>query len=197
MVAKAFRELRQKRLLRWFLLCYLVILPLFLTLILEPGLARYLWLQHLKERAREEVVEKISLGLDKDRLVLLEFSPEEVKTKLKWRTEREFEFNDELYDVVESVIEDNKVIFWCWLDQKESALEKEIESIISLVFSRQRKSLTRLEESTVIARIYLFFPAGKPNLFSPDLFSFFYIFSFKANSSFEPQPPSPPPRWLV
>lgn len=197
MVAIASRKFRQKRLLRWFPLCYFVILPFFLSLILDPGLGRYLWLQHLKEQAREEVVEKISLGLDKDRLVILEFSAEEIKTELKWRSPREFEFAHELYDVVDFIIEDNKVIFWCWPDQKESFLEKEIESIIARVFSHQRKSLTRQEESTVTPRVYLFFPAGRPDLFSPDLFSFFFIFSFKASTSFEPQPPTPPPRWLI
>jgi len=197
MSARASRKVRNKRLLREFILSSLVILPLFLTLILDPGLGRYLWLQHLKEQAREEVIEKISLGLDKDRLVLLEFSPEEVKTKLKWRSAQEFEFNHELYDVVESIIEDNKVIFWCWLDQKESDLEKEIELIISRVFSQQSKSLTRLEESISTPRIYLFFPAGKLNLLGLNLFSFLSIFSFKTSYSFEPQPPTPPPRWLI
>jgi len=197
MVERVLWKVRKKRLSRWILLCYFMILLPFLTLIFDPGLGRFLWLQHLKEQAREEVAEKISLGLNKDRLILLEFSPEEVKTELKWRSAQEFEFNHELYDVVDSVIEDNKVIFWCWLDQKESALEREIESVISRLFNRQSKSLTRLEESTITSRIYLFFPAGKTDLFSPDLFSFFSLFSFEAKSSFMPQPPTPPPRWLI
>lgn len=197
MVEKAFREVRKKRLLRWLLLCYSVILPLVLNLILDPSLGRYLWLQHLKEQAREEVAEKISCSQDKDRLILLEFSHEEVRTKLKWRSAQEFEFNHELYDVVDFIIEENKVIFWCWLDQKESDLEKEIELIISRIFNQQRKSLTRLEESNSTPRIYLFFPAGKLNLFNLNLVSFFSIFSFKTNYSFESEPPTPPPRWLI
>jgi hypothetical protein len=197
MVERLFRKVRQKRLLRWLLFCYFVILPLFLTLIFDPELGRFLWLQHLKEQAREEVAEKISLGLNKDRLILLEFSPEEVKTELKWRSAQEFEFNHELYDVVDSVIEDNKVIFWCWLDQKESALEKEIELIISWVFNQQRNSLTRLEESIYTPRIYLFFPAGKLTFFNLNLISFFSLFSFKTNYFFESEPPTPPPRWLI
>lgn len=193
------RALKQgkKRRRQLFFPFYFLILSLSLPLILDPGLGKYLWLQHRQEMIKREVAEEIERGLEKEQLILLEFTLDEVKSKLKWRSAREFEFNHELYDVVESASDNDKILFWCWRDLEETKIEKEIKAAISTSFKNKGKSLTSLEESNSIPRIYLFSPSGRLLVATPDLFSFFYLSALQTIYSLDNQPPSPPPRWLI
>lgn len=197
MIEKAPKQGKKRRFKLFFPLIFLVA-SLSLPLIFDPGLGKYLWLEHRREMIKREVAEEIERGgLGKEKLVVLEFSLDEVKTKLKWRSAREFEYNHELYDVVESALDQEKILFWCWRDQQETKIEKEIKEVIANSFKSKGKSLNSQERSNSTPRIYLFFPSGRLLLARPNLFSFLYISSFQAIYSFNHQPPSPPPRWLT
>ncbi len=190
----------KKRRYQLFLPFYFLALSLTLSLILDPVLGKYLWLEHRQKMIKRQVEEQVLYGLGKERLVLLEFTTQEVNTKLKWRSAREFEFNHELYDVVESILDNEKILFWCWRDHPETRIEKEIEALLSSFQKKGGKSLI-LEEgsnsSNSMPKIYLFFPSSGLSVNRPDLFSFFNLMTFKAPSSLNNQPPSPPPRWLT
>lgn len=196
MKPKALRQGKKIRFRLFFPFCFLVF-SLSLPLIIDPYLGKYLWLQHRKEIIKREVAEGIERGLEKEQLVLLEFTLDEVKTKLKWRSAREFEFNHELYDLVESILDHDKILFWCWRDHQETEIEKEIKAVVFHSFKNKEKSLNLQEGPNSIPRIYLFFPSGCPLVAKPDLFSFFYISDFQTIYSLNQKPPSPPPRWLT
>lgn len=185
------------RLFRWLLPFYFLIFPLSLLLILDPGLGKFLWLQHRKETIKREVAKEIQRGLEKEQIIVLKFSLEELRTKIKWRGAKEFEFNHELYDVVDSASEDDKILFWCWRDQEETKIEKEIDAAIFHSLKNQDKSLISQEGSNSTPRIYLFSPSGHLCVARPGLFSPLYISAYQATYSLNHQPPSPPPRWLT
>lgn len=196
MMEMALRQGKKKR-CRLFPPFYFLVFSLSLSLIFDPTLGKYLWLQHRQEMIKREVAEEIERGLEKEQLILLEFTLSEVKTKLKWRSAREFEYNHELYDVVESLSDNDKILFWCWRDRHETEIEREIEAIISRSLKNKGKSLTSQEDSSLMPKIYLFWASGRLLVARPDLFSFFYLSAFQAPKSLDIQPPSPPPRWLA
>ena len=57
-------------------------------------------------------------GIDKSELVLFKFSKEETTTKLNWKHAKEFEFNQQMYDVVEKQVSKDSIHYWCWWDFK-------------------------------------------------------------------------------
>lgn len=73
----------------------------------------------------------IIAGLAKDELVFFKFSLEDAKVKLSWEHSKEFEYMDNMYDVVETEIQNDSVSYWCWLDSKESELNLKLEHLVS------------------------------------------------------------------
>jgi hypothetical protein len=92
-------------------------------------LGMYGWLQQRRREVRKEVKHQIIAGLDRSELVLLTFTPEQ-QTKLKWEHSQEFEFDGEMYDVVEMEVIDGITQYWCWPDNEESALNRQLNELL-------------------------------------------------------------------
>lgn len=116
-------------------------LILILALTLPIGLT-YSYL-HIKNKAiRREIKWKIIEGIDRNELEILTFTNEEIDTELKWKHDHEFEYNGQMYDVVERKSEAGKVTFWCWLDHEETRLSKKLKYLLNdaLGSDAQRKN---------------------------------------------------------
>ena len=72
-------------------------------------------------------------GIDSDELVLLKFTDEESQTLLHWEHSKEFEYKGEMYDVVESKTEEDTVYYWCWWDNEETELNKQLDDLVAFV----------------------------------------------------------------
>ncbi|GAA5032817.1 hypothetical protein GCM10011506_23060 [Marivirga lumbricoides] len=68
-------------------------------------------------------------GMDKNELVLLKFTSEEAKV-LKWEHAKEFEYQNEMYDVVEQQTIGDTTYYWCWWDHEETALNKQLSLLV-------------------------------------------------------------------
>jgi len=194
---KALMKIKKKGSSSLFFLFYLFLLLISFFLILDADLFKFFFLKYRQERVRREVTEEINRGLEREILLLLEFTLEEVREKLKWRTIREFEFNHELYDVVDSTIENDKVLFWCLPDREETELEREIKEVVFSSLKYRGKSFTWQQGSTSTAKIWLFFLSPDLVFSAPYLFSNLNISLFKVNYFFTLQHPTPPPRSLI
>lgn len=111
-----------------------------LFILLVPAVATYTWLQCHKRAVKKEVKWKMIAGIDKKELVYFEFSPQEIKMKLRWEHSKEFEYNNQMYDVVEKKIVNGKTQLWCWLDSKETILNQKLQKLLTSVFSHDTKS---------------------------------------------------------
>lgn len=89
---------------------------------------------------RKEVKWKMIAGIDKSELVLLKFSKSEIASKLKWKHSKEFEFNSQMYDIVDKVISKDSIQYWCWWDYKETKLNKQLDELLVGVFQHDSKS---------------------------------------------------------
>jgi hypothetical protein len=84
---------------------------------------------------KHEVKQMMIEGIDKDELILLKFSIAESKIQLKWEHSKEFEYNRQMYDVVDSKIVDNTIYYWCWLDNEETKLNQQLTQLVTNLFN--------------------------------------------------------------
>lgn len=71
----------------------------------------------------------IIAGMSKEDLVLLAFSREETETKLSWHHSREFEYEGEMFDIVDTAFRGDSVFYWCWHDTEETNIGKQIDDL--------------------------------------------------------------------
>lgn len=83
----------------------LLAFPLALCLLANPIIGEFIRLSLRKaavRAVRREVEKHIVAGIDENNLILFKFSVEESQTRLRWEHPREFEYNREMYDIVET-----------------------------------------------------------------------------------------------
>lgn len=108
----------------------LKIISLFLLLsFVVPVVSTYLVLNYKKKQIKKEVKWKMISGIPKEELVLLKFTEKEKKTKLKWKHSKEFEYNGEMYDIVESNVIGDTTYYWLWWDHEETQLNKQLTKL--------------------------------------------------------------------
>jgi hypothetical protein len=104
---------------------------LLLIFLAAPFLGTYTWLHYQKRSVRKSIKRKIIAGLDKNELVLLRFTKQEEKKKLRWEHSKEFEFENQMYDVVETKTVGDTIYYWCWWDNEETALNIQLKNLVA------------------------------------------------------------------
>jgi len=162
-------------------------------LFVDPIVGAFTWIHQKKRNIKREVKRQIIEGIDKDKLVLLKFSKEETKTKLRWEHSREFEYEHKMYDIVETKIVGDTVYYWCWYDHEETMLNRQLEDLANQALGKNPKA--RPEIILVISffkSLYCTFSLNGdvsiPRLFYRQDVLFCHIYS----QNFI-QPPTPPP----
>lgn len=118
-----------------FLLCFVAPIGVTLTVV-----------QLQKKQVKREVKHRIIDGIDKDELVLLEFSLEEIDEKLRWKHSKEFEYNGYMYDIVERETRNDTTYFWCWWDHEETELNKQLEELLAHAMGKHPQNKQSKEE---------------------------------------------------
>lgn len=99
-----------------------------------PG--TYAWLYFQKYQTKKEIKRQLIAGLDKSELVLLKCSIRDAETKLRWEHSREFEYQGQMYDVVEKSFKKDSVYYWCWRDYAESELNRKLDRLVAGVWKK-------------------------------------------------------------
>lgn len=132
---------------------------LLLLILIAPVVLTYNWLQYQKSVVRKDIKERIIEGLNKDELVLLKFSTVSAQRELKWKHSKEFEYKQQMYDVVEKKIEGDSIYYWCWWDQEETKLEKQLEKLVADALGLDQQN--RLKQKQLVNYFKLLFcPSG-------------------------------------
>ncbi len=111
-----------------------------------PAVVTYTWLQKHKRAVKREVKWKMIAGIDKSELVFFTFSNKDIQTKLRWEHAKEFEYKNQMYDVVEKKILKDSTQLWCWWDYKETKLNKQLQRILVTVFQNDSKSKEKQDQ---------------------------------------------------
>lgn len=124
---------------------------LLLTLIIPLGITvGFLkWQQkQIRREVKREIINQISLN----QLTRLRFSKYESEKRLDWIHSHEFSYQGNLYDVVKTETHDSFVVFWCWPDKKETALNHRLHTI--LIQQLEQNNQRNTQKSEVVA-LYL------------------------------------------
>ena len=114
--------------------------------LLTPVAATYSWLQLQKRSIKKEVKQEIIAGIKKKELVFFQFSNNDITSKLKWEHDSEFEYNNQMYDVVEKLIVNDSTQLWCWWDHKETKLNKKLQELALSAFQQDARSKEKQNE---------------------------------------------------
>lgn len=87
-----------------------------------PAILTYGFFHLQKRQVKKEVKKMLISGIEREDLVLLKFTNEQVNTQLHWEHSKEFKYQDEMYDIVERTVIGDTTYFWCWWDSKETKL---------------------------------------------------------------------------
>lgn len=98
-----------------------------------PAATTYFYLQNRKREIRREVKHRMMEGLHSDELVILTFD-KEASAELQWEHSKEFEFENQMYDVVRSVEKGDSIEYHCWPDNEETQVNKQLASTALLLF---------------------------------------------------------------
>lgn len=131
--------------------------------------------------------------VDRSELVLFKFSTEDAASKLEWEHSKEFEYENEMYDVVQTETKGDTISYWCWRDHEETALNKELTALTTIALKNDPAHQNGQKQ---VAQFLL-------NLFFEDIPSFAFVTSgngvgrYAGTSclflSWNKTPPSPPP----
>ena len=120
-------------------------------MLIAPAVVTYSWLQQRKRAVKKEVKWKMIAGIDKSELVLLKFSKAETTTKLNWKHSKEFEFSNQMYDIVDKVVSKDSIHYWCWWDFEETKLNKQLDNLLVGVYQHDSKSK---EKQDIVYKFY-------------------------------------------
>jgi hypothetical protein len=141
---------------------------------------------------RHDVRERMLSGIEDEALVVLKFSSADLD-KLSWHRDDEFEFQGEMYDVVERRMDGDTFVLACWPDHAESRLHRQMEELIAS--ATQDDPLRR----TVLQHVFDFLKTICPgHVITPYINVLWYQMN-GVSSNFIPHmlpmvaPPEPPP----
>ena len=112
---------------------FISIIFLFLFLLSLPSIIIFLEIK--KSEIKKEIKNKIISGINKNELVFLKFSKQEAVNQLKWEHSKEFKYNNEMYDVIEKKESNDSVYYWCWLDNEETKINKQLNNLLSIIWN--------------------------------------------------------------
>jgi len=172
---------------------YLMFILIIFGLVI-PYTSFFISLNYNKIQIKKQIKKSIIAGIKKEELVFLKFSNKETQTILKWKHSKEFEFENQMYDIVSFEIKTDSIFYWCWLDHAETALNKKLNllTLFALGNSKQNK-----ENHKLISFFY-------HNLICVDNFNYNanllkinnLFFEYNVNFyNFKPYPIFPPPKF--
>ena len=135
-------------------------------------------------------------GMDQSELVLLKFTHEESQTKLRWVHSREFEYDGEMYDIVEKEESGDTISYWCWWDYEETQLNRKLRDLVADAMGHHPLNKERQERLThFLENLYCQYNFEKPAI-AHSLCRILPLKSHIGYSSIYFSPPSPPPEFL-
>ena len=101
-----------------------------MVLFIAPFYGTYFYLSIQQKVIQEAVQRKLEEGIPSNELVKLTFSTSEIKKVLRWEHDKEFEYNGQMYDVVEVTDVGDSLQYLCWWDKAETATKKNKQKLL-------------------------------------------------------------------
>jgi hypothetical protein len=160
----------------------------------DPVVGAFTWIGFRKAVVRKEVRRRIVAGVGAERLVVFKFKKEEADSFLRWEHPGEFEYDGQMYDVVETWTHGNTIYYRCWRDEEETRLNSRLKDMVARALGKPSQvgeknapwNLSLNASRFIIPMDREILPpglSGKPGRTLSDPYSSIII-----------RPPTPPPR---
>lgn len=166
---------------------------LLLFCLIAPIVATFTFLHYHKKHIRKEVKHKIIAGIDRDELVLLKFTKKESKTKLRWEHSKEFEYKNQMYDIVEKEFKGDTIYYWCWWDHEETELNKKLDVLVAYALGQDAQRKESQKQLENFYKSLYCYPLSELKLFKIQAIQISSPYNLIYKGLFYP-PPVPPPK---
>ncbi len=144
----------------------------------------------MRSIVRSEMNERIKDDLEKSMIVKLTFSINQNESQPTWTEDgKEFNYKDEMYDVVKTETKDDRITYFCIKDKDEKELNLALEDLIKKNQSNNKKDKNNPQKELSKYDIALNKKQNKTELKVP-----FQIFLPNFYKSLNLQVNSPPPK---
>ncbi|MFZ6051543.1 hypothetical protein [Halocola ammonii] len=106
-----------------------------------------------KEALQREIKWSIAEGLPKSQLTQLSFQSDEIDSLVNWKHSKEFEYEGEMFDIVQTEITGDSTHFWCWWDKEETLLNKRIDKLAYVALSGDEKTHKQQEHFLMFVKL--------------------------------------------
>lgn len=154
----------------------------------------FMFLQYQKAMVHKEVKQQMIAGIGKEELVLLRFTLVESETNLRWEHSGEFEFHDEMYDVVVSETRGDSIFYWCWWDRKETKLNMQLDNLIAQTMERDPQQKGQQQRLFNFFQDFPQFTYSDKNTEPKYTQLLLSVYTVSNYSAILQPPPDPPPR---
>jgi hypothetical protein len=93
-----------------------------------------LFIKYQKKQVKRAVKWQMIAQTDKQELVLLKFTESQKQSELTWKHAKEFEYQEQMYDIVESKTQGDTTYYWCWWDHEETKLNKQLNQLVAIAW---------------------------------------------------------------
>lgn len=166
-----------------------------LICIIFPFVGSVSWLNYQKKKVRKQIKHEIIAGIDKSELVQLSFTKAQAETELEWEHSKEFEYNNNMYDIIIADTTENIITYWCWWDVEETALNQKLKKTLANFLGKDTKNK---ETKTRFANFYQSLFHNKSTLWeaiqteTTQQLTTPYLFDY---TSLQFPPTTPPPKY--
>ncbi|MEQ8582574.1 MAG: hypothetical protein RIC30_14635 [Marinoscillum sp.] len=94
----------------------------------------YTWLRIEKYQIKRQIKRQLISQTDRNDLVLLKIALKD-SSLLSWEHAKEFEYQHEMYDVVERYRHGDTTYYWCWWDHEETQLNRQLQALVNKAFA--------------------------------------------------------------
>ncbi len=171
-----------------------ILLIVFVTV---PIIGVFTLFQVERFKVRHEVKERLIEGMDKSQLTLIRLTKSEAEKELHWEHSSEFEYQGTMYDVVEIEVDEDYISYWCWKDEVETKLSRQISLLTAgILGANQERNTNQLRLITFLQNLY------SPSPWSWELVSHILdnpereLYNSAFLSRDKEDPPTPPPLHL-
>jgi hypothetical protein len=167
-----------------------------LFILIAPVATIYLYIQIEKSAIRREIKGKMIASINEEELVLLKFTKEETKIKLRWEHSKEFEYNGQMYDIVSSETKGDSIFYRCWWDYEETELNKKLKKMVAIAFNQDDEN--RKTQEIFYSYLFLYFCNNPFNWQATPSLNIEVVYQDTLNlgvfNALRISPPTPPPK---
>jgi hypothetical protein len=168
---------------------------LLLFCLIAPFGGTYLGFRIEKSHIKKKVKRQIIAGISKDKLTVLKFLTKDTADYLRWEHEREFEFDDNMYDIVERKYSNDSVTYWCWCDSIETQINTQYNILLAQALGNNPQKPDNKKQLIDYLKVLYYSDLNSDSesryfLSTDKLYTHYKLF----NSSYIITPPGPPPK---